>query len=109
MTIEKRVDAYSFRSPLSLEEMMAKLNELGPWTWDTRDNDRFGEYIWAGVLRDGGDFGRVKIFVEPDQYAVDIVIESATHEKLDAVYDTLFAHLLPGIGATDLADTEHYE
>ena len=104
----KRVAAYSFRSPLALEQMFAKLNELGPWRWIERDNDRWGEYISARALPDP-DHGMVKIFVEPDHYAVDMVLESEAHTKLDAVYDTLFTYLLPALGATDVKETDHYE
>lgn len=104
----KRVNAYSFASALPLPDMFARLNALGPWRWIERDNDRWGEYISAGVL-DAPDRGIVKIFVELDRFAVDYVLESESRERLDAVFDTLFAHLLPAIGAQDLAETDHHE
>jgi len=104
----KRVAAYPFRSPLALEQMFAKLNELGPWRWIERDNDRWGEYISSRVLGDP-DHGIVKIFVEPDHYAVDLVLVSDAGAKLDAIYDTLFTYLLPAVGASDIKETEHYE
>jgi len=104
----KRVAAFSFRSRLALEDLFAKLNELGPWRWIERDNDRFGGYISARALPEP-DYGIVKIFVEPDHYVVDLVLESDAHTKLDAVYDTLFTYLLPALGANDVRETDHRE
>lgn len=103
----KRVRAYTFKSPMTLGDMFARLNEIGPWRWIERDSDRFGEYISARAIPEP-DHGMVKIFVEPGRYAVDLLLE-ADPSKLDAVNDTLFTHLLPAVGATEISETDHYE
>lgn len=103
----KRVRAYAFKSPMTLPEIRARLDEAGPWRWIERESDRFGDYISARALADP-DHGMVKIFIEGDRFAVDLVLD-AEPQKLDAVYDTLFAHLLPRIDASEITETEHYE
>jgi hypothetical protein len=102
------VDAYSFHSALSLAELRVELNALGPWEWIERDNDRWGEYTSACVLRDP-HLSFVKIFEEPDRYEIDMVLRTESPEDVQAVYDTLFAYLLPALGATDIEPTEHRE
>jgi hypothetical protein len=100
----KRVNAYSFDAPINLWDLRVRLNELGPWNWVERDNDRWGEYISTRALPEG----IVKILVDNGLYVVNFVLE-AEPEKLDAVYDTLFTYVLPNIGATQLIETDPYE
>jgi hypothetical protein len=103
------IDAYSFRAALSLPEMRTRLNALGPWVWIERDNDRWGEYVSAVVLTDP-DRGIVKLFVEEeDRYELDFVLQTERAEDVQAVYDTLFAYLLPALGATEIEPAEHRE
>lgn len=103
--------AYAFTSTLSLSEIRAKLNDIGPWSWIERDNDRFGEYISTRAMPDP-DPGFIKIFVEPDHYAVNVVLKS---ERVDApeefaiVRNTLMQKLLPAIDARNIRDTGTYE
>ena len=35
--------AYKFKTDLSLPEVFQRLNELGPWRWLERNNDRWAE------------------------------------------------------------------
>ena len=107
----RKVYACSFRSDLRLPEMLARLNENGPWRWIERDNDNWGEYISAVALPDPHR-GTVKIIVEPDHYVVNVLLKSEQPDAealFESVRNTLFDHLLPAIGATDLARTDTYE
>jgi hypothetical protein len=105
------VNAFSFKSERSLPEMLAVLRGLGTWRWYQRDNDRWGEYISASALPDP-DWGIVKIFVEPDHYAINIVLESddaAAQPRFDAALDTIFKVVLPAIEAREITETDTYE
>jgi hypothetical protein len=107
----RKVYAYSFRSDLPLPDMLARLRELGPWRWIERDNDRWGEYISARALPDQPR-STVKIIQEPDQYVVNVVLESEQPDAqalFDSVREILFDRLLPALGANGLAPTETYE
>jgi hypothetical protein len=103
--------AYAFTSPLSLGDVHKKLNELGPWRWIERDNDRFGEYLSTRVL-DTPDHGMIKVFVEGDRYAINVFLESedpAAEARFASIKDTVFKVLLPGLGAASITRTEMYE
>jgi hypothetical protein len=107
----RKTYAYAFRSDLQLPEVLARLNEVGPWSWIERDNDRWGEYISALALPDPHR-GTVKIIVEPDHYVVNVLLTSQDPDAealFESVRETLFDRLLPAIGATGLARTDTYE
>lgn len=103
----KRVNAYSFDSPMLLRALLARLNERGPWRWIERENEGWGDYISARALPDP-DYGIIKILYEDGCYIVNFNLE-AEPEKLDEVCDTLFTYLLPGVGAMKLTETDSYE
>jgi hypothetical protein len=44
---EPRIFAFSFRSTLSLDDMLERLPERERWEWDIRQSSWYGEYIWA--------------------------------------------------------------
>ena len=72
--------------------MLGVLQGLGTWRWNERNNDRFGEYISASALTDP-EWGIVKIFVEPDHFAINIDLESndsGAQPRFDAVLETIF-------------------
>jgi hypothetical protein len=103
--------ARSFTSALSLPEIKARLNEVGPWRWIDRDNDNYGEYISAKVL-DEPHTGMLKIFVEPEHFVINVKLKSEAPDAkaaFDAVQATLFDRLLPAIGAGPLTPVDHYE
>lgn len=103
--------AYAFTSTLSLSEIRTRLNAIGPWKWIERDNDRLGEYISAGVMR-APDFGIVKIFVEPDHYALNVRLESDfddAEECFAKVRDILMHKSLPAIEASNIRDVDTYD
>lgn len=105
------LSAYSFKTDLSLAQLFARLNEVGPWTWLERDNENWGDYLSSLASRDPYRT-MVKIYEEPTHFVVQMRFES---EEADAasVFDTLratlFERLLPAIGARDLTPTDTYD
>ena len=56
--------------------------------------------------------GCVKIFVEPDHFAINIVFESddaGAQPRFDAALDTIFKIVLPAIEAREITETDTYE
>jgi hypothetical protein len=107
----RHVYAYSFTSPLSLSQMLAKWNELGPWRWTERDNDQFGEYISTRVL-DLPQRGMLKVFVESDRYAINVMLQSENpnaDNKFADIRTTIFERLLPAVEASAISEAETYE
>lgn len=105
------VNAFSFKSDRTLPQILAVLRGLGTWRWIERDNDQFGEYISTNTLP-SPDRGIVKIFVEPEHYAINIVLKSddpGAQPRFDAVIDTIFKQLLPAIDAREVVETDTYE
>jgi hypothetical protein len=105
--------AYNFKSDLSLASIMKRLSELGPWKWYERDNDRFGDFMFA---MPAGEPHRsdVKILrdTEKDLYAVNVTFRSEAPDaqaQFDSMRETLFTRLLPGIGARELTKTDDYD
>ena len=103
-----RIFAYTFDSPLGLKQMLAKLNEAGPWTWYERDSDQLGEYISGAALR-SPHRGIAKIYVENGEWTVSVLLQSAEPDARSAIENAereLFDRVLPSIGAHNLAETE---
>lgn len=109
--------ALQFDSDLGLMQMLALLNELGPWKWTERDSDRWGEYISSGVLRQP-QRGIAKILIDRGNQASDahfviqVVLESDQPDA-NAVFDdierTILDRILPALKATDVIATETLE
>jgi len=54
----------------------------------------------------------VKIFVEPDHFAINIDLESddsGAQPRFDSVLETIFKQLLPAIDAREIVETDPYE
>jgi hypothetical protein len=103
----QRARAYTFKSKLSLPQIHAKFSEVGPWRWIERESDRLGDYISARALPEP-DEAMVKVFINGETFAVDLKLK-ADPLKVDAVYDTVFALLLPAIGATEVTESDPIE
>lgn len=103
--------ACSFRSDLTLDQIRARLNELGPWKWIERDNDNWGPYTSA-VFNRAAARAIVKILHEGEGYAVIVHYswdDPRAPDDFEAARRILFENLLPAIGARDLAETEDYD
>jgi hypothetical protein len=109
--------AYMFQSDLTLEAMLARLEEEGSLGWQVRDNDNWGEYLSARALPPPFH-SSVKVISEPGHFVVNVSI-SLWERDVPAVRDPeaqfatfrelLFTRLLPAIGARSLTPTEDYE
>jgi len=100
--------AYSFKSELSLQQLLARLNEVGPWRWVEWYNENWGDYVRTSGL----NAGIIKIYVEPDRYVAETKFESDAPDAaaaLEALRTTLFERVLPAINARDLTPTETYD
>lgn len=103
--------ANSFRSDLLLEQVLERLNDVGPWKWIERDNDDWGPYIYAVFNRDA-DRAILKILQAEGGYVINVFYRSSepgAQAEFETMRETLFQHLLPAIGARELAVTEIYE
>jgi hypothetical protein len=105
----KQVYAYSFKTELSLDEIFTRLNEMGLWRWSRRYNDNWGDYVSTRAL---SDYAMVKIFQEPDHYAVNVVFEvnrATADAEFSEFQGTLLNQILPSIGAREVTDTDTYD
>ncbi len=103
--------AYSFHSPLSMAEILERLNDLGPWQWIERDNDYWGEYISARVLPDPHD-GMVKLISDEGSYIINVYLRSKQPDagaEFAAVRDIVFQRVLPALDASDILKTDDIE
>ena len=107
--------AYRFESALTIEAMLPRLNEQGPWKWTERDNDRWGDYLSVIPVGAPPRVANVRIFVEPEHQKVFVVELELRLASLDAdadrefrtsTHDTLFNRLLPAVRARELRVAE---
>jgi hypothetical protein len=114
--------ARSFDSDLDIKQMLVRLNEAGPWSWKERDSERWGLYLYTGVLPQQAK-GIVKIFLEQDaatgmwgqppakepRFVVQVNLASDAsnaHAMFEEIQQTLFERVLPAVGARDLQEAE---
>ena len=102
-------DAYAFKCDKTLDELFRYLNAETPWEWYERDSHYFGEYISSRVVP---DFAMLKVFVEKDNYVLNIRYDAKGPKPDDEWEDFLqglIDDFLPSIGATDVEQTETYD
>jgi len=102
--------AYSFKSDLSLKEILARVREVVPWSWRECDNDNYGEYLSSRVLHEP-HYGFVKVYEEGDGYAINVKLKSRTTDAqpiFDGIKEIVFETILPALGATDIKPTDDY-
>jgi hypothetical protein len=109
----REVLAYAFRSTLTIAELLATLNRLGPWKWVERDNDRWADYISTLGTGDPHCWS-AKIIIEPEmqrRFVLNLRFRSDDamgQQVFDSVRQTLL-ELLPMIGAVELEEVDDYE
>ena len=97
--------AYEFVSDTPIEEMLAVLNEAGPWTWMLRDSYWYGDYL---NVRPGGGV-RVRIHEwEDSKYTALLQIDSDGTAEQPAI-DAIVQDLLGRLQAEHLVETEPYD
>jgi hypothetical protein len=105
------VYAYAFKTELALAEILQRLNDVGPWRWIERDNDRWGAYISARPLAEPYH-GLAKIFVEPDHHAISVTLRSDAADPQPAfagVRKVILEVLLPALAAREVVETQDYD
>jgi hypothetical protein len=103
--------AYRFRSKLSLDEILERLNQVGPWRWHERWKDAWGEYLFAR-LSPAPYNAVVKLIAEPRYYVVNVRLiaeRPGGQAEFAAAHERLFNVLLPAIGAGCVSPTEYME
>jgi hypothetical protein len=106
--------AFAFSTELTLDEIYARLQQTGVWTWHRRDNDRWDNYLSAAAVPEPHRV-MVKLFVEDGgEYVVDILFryreeDPAARAAYEAARKVLFERLLPAIGAGNVRPAEPRE
>lgn len=103
--------AYAFESPLSLDGLRERFEQLSQWRWLDRDNDRWGEYISARAVPDP-HHAMVKVIWDEGRYVINVFARSdaaGAQAAFDALEATILDQLLPGVDASNVHDTELYE
>jgi hypothetical protein len=98
-------EAYAFDSPLTLDDMAAALNAAGPWSWEVRDSDTYGDYVVAWP-----DEGPTKVRVIPrgGSYLLDVLYVSRSQKNRltrDEVEQVVQASVLPAVRASNVKPT----
>jgi hypothetical protein len=95
--------AYAFDSPLTLDAMHAALQAAGPWKWERRESDTYGDYV--GAWPDEGP-SKVRIFQDKDgSFLMDVLFVSrSARNRLsrDEIEDVLQNQVLPALQAANV-------
>jgi hypothetical protein len=100
--------AYSFTSPLSLEQMLDALRASIAWEWRRRENYAYGDYLWA--ITDVPT-SAVRILEEAGRVFIDIEFrfEAPTApEDCEALGRRVLQEVLPAIRAEDVRPAEYH-
>jgi hypothetical protein len=107
----REIQALSFRTPLSLPEILTRLNAEGTRRWGKRDNDAIGEYIGSGFHDERGKLS-IRVFFEEDRCIVDILYRMVPAPSVEQGWKELCAYvqgvLLPLLEASDIQETDTY-
>ena len=99
--------AYEFSCNKTLEEIQARLNELGPYEWIMRDSFWYGDYLWANPVKSV----KIKIYEPVDSAGPPFTIQvEGSNQKLpqSEITQTL-RKWYEALGATDIKKTEPYD
>jgi hypothetical protein len=104
--------AYSFQSALTVEEMLARLNPAGPWTWSVRDSDRYGEYL---ITRPDQSWTKLRIVKTRRGYLLDVTFDPikadgklvAGHIPIEELVRVSLNHVLPAVGAKNVQEAQN--
>ena len=110
------VRALSFRTPLTLEQILSRLTAEGARRWGNAQSDRLGDYI-ASNITDTLNFeqtryeNRLRFLVEDDRCILDILYQSrlpAAEEEWEEIWSYIHQRLLPLVEADDVRETHDY-
>jgi hypothetical protein len=108
----RKVAAYAFKTPYSLETIQGKLKANTSWTWHQRLNDTYGEYLMARPLK---DYARLRIFPRATNcYILDALYESETstgekEKEWSNLTDAIRGQVLSVIAATEVVEREPFD
>jgi hypothetical protein len=107
----QRAVAYAFASPLSLAEMLERLNALGTQAWIMGDSYWYGDYLKTWPYRGPGDRVRLRIyeFEERLPFVLEVIFEAegpAAEAAWRACEDYALREVLPAVDAHDITPTE---
>jgi hypothetical protein len=103
--------AYRFKSKLSLDEILERLNQLTPGAWHERWKDAWGEYLF-GRISPAPYNAVVKLIAEDTYYVVNVKLRAEKpggEAEFQAAHDRIFDELLPALGARGLKPVDYYE
>jgi hypothetical protein len=69
MTTLPEVDAYSFQSDLSLNQMHSILHVRSGLDWKGGDNDFWGEYL---ICRPNNSHSKLRLFIDDGRFVIDM-------------------------------------
>lgn len=100
--------ALVFTHPDGLAALGERLRASQGWRWSSRENDRFGDYLWTSLPDHGGV---VRLFAEDERYILDLEWKSGD-AAAQAAWRTLLQDLrervLPALGAGGLHQEPGY-
>jgi len=110
------VRALSFRTPLTLAEILSRLTAQGARRWGNAQSDALGDYV-ASNLTDHVNFeetryqNRLRFFFEDDRCILDILYQSrlpSAEEEWAEIWSYIHQSLLPLVEADDVRETHDY-
>jgi hypothetical protein len=99
-------DAYAFDSPLTLDAMADALNAAGPWTWEVRDSDTYGDYV---VARPDEGPTRVRVIAHGGAFLLDVLYVTRSRKNRlarEEVERVVQDRVLPALQASNLKPTQ---
>lgn len=108
--------AYDFACGRSLEDLLALFNAAGPWSWQLRDGEAYGEYLNVRPL----DGVRVRVHAYPQagglgtftglrEKGFSALLEARDGAAARDAIDGVFRTLLEKAGATEITPIEPYD
>ncbi|MGH6870207.1 MAG: hypothetical protein ACREHE_01765 [Rhizomicrobium sp.] len=101
MVIDAFPPAYSFRSPLSLEQMRARLNAATEWHWREGDSGWVGDYVSTRPVPEGS----WRLYRQGRAYVMEMRKRAYTR----AWHDVMRKRLLPLLEATAIKPDEGFD
>lgn len=100
--------AYSFTTPLSLEQMLDALRASVAWDWRKRENYAYGDYLWAST---DVAASTVRILEEAGRVFIDVEFRSegsTAQEQCGTLLRRVLEEVLPAIHAEDVRRAEYH-
>jgi hypothetical protein len=100
-------EAYTFDSPLTVQEMLANLSAAGPWPWALRDSETFTDYLFT---RPDDGPTKLRVIVRPfrgkgSKFLLDVFyLKNSPENRLSRgeIEDVIQRQVLPAVQAQNL-------